>query len=69
MKVEKESAEYLKQTERTKKLSPYKISWLAQFRAVLWRSWISYIKDPFVLRIRIVQTIVSNPIFFQRQDY
>lgn len=40
--------------------SPYKASWWTQFRAVLWRSWISLIKEPMVIRVRIIQTVVSG---------
>ncbi|KAF2898580.1 hypothetical protein ILUMI_07594 [Ignelater luminosus] len=38
--------------------NPYKASWSAQFRAVLWRSWISIIKDPFLIKVRLLQTVV-----------
>lgn len=39
--------------------SPYKASWFAQFRAVLWRSWLSVMKDPFLIKVRLLQIIVS----------
>lgn len=40
--------------------SPYKASWCEQFRAVLWRSWLSVIKEPILIRVRLLQTIVSE---------
>jgi hypothetical protein len=42
------------------KRSPYKASWWAQLRAVLWRSWISIIKEPILIKVRILQTLVSS---------
>ena len=41
------------------KTSPYKASWGAQFSALLWRSWLTIIKDPFLLKVRIGTSIVS----------
>ncbi|XP_060528288.1 ABC transporter G family member 5-like [Cylas formicarius] len=40
--------------------SPYKASWFAQFRAVLWRSWLSIIKEPLLMRVRLMQTILVS---------
>ncbi|XP_046741059.1 ABC multidrug transporter H-like [Diprion similis] len=37
---------------------PYKASWCEQFRAVLWRSWISVIKEPMLIKVRFLQTIM-----------
>ncbi|KAI9559857.1 ABC protein [Daphnia sinensis] len=37
--------------------SPYKVSWFAQFKAVFWRSLISVIREPTVLKVKIIQTI------------
>jgi hypothetical protein len=39
--------------------SPYKASWIAQFRAVLWRSIISVYREPAILRVKSFETIVS----------
>ncbi len=47
--------------------TPYKASWFAQLRAVFWRSVISVFREPVVLRVKIIQTIVSfavKPSFF-----
>lgn len=38
--------------------SPYKASWCEQFRAVLWRSWLSVIKEPILIKVRLLQTVV-----------
>jgi len=42
--------------------SPYKASWCEQFRAVLWRSWLSIIKEPILIKVRLLQTIVRFPL-------
>lgn len=39
--------------------SPYKASWWTQFKAVLWRSWLSVRKDPTLMKVRLLQTLVS----------
>ncbi|XP_075237816.1 uncharacterized protein LOC142334036 [Lycorma delicatula] len=39
-------------------LSPYKASWYAQFKAVFWRSWISVWKEPVLIKVRMLQTIM-----------
>jgi hypothetical protein len=48
--------------------SPYKASWFSQFRAVLWRSWISVIREPAVLRVKAFQTIVSRRNLFLKSE-
>ena len=45
----------------TTRSSPYKASWGEQFTALLWRSWLSIVKDPMILRIRIGTSIVGIP--------
>ncbi|KDR20987.1 Protein white [Zootermopsis nevadensis] len=42
--------------------SPYKASWWAQLRAVLWRSWISIIKEPLLIKVRILQTLMVSVV-------
>lgn len=44
------------------KRSPYKASWIAQFKAVMWRSWLSMKKEPVLTRVRILQTIMVSLI-------
>lgn len=43
--------------------SPYKANWIRQFRAVLWRSWISVIKEPILIKVRLLQSVVSMTYF------
>ncbi|XP_050452990.1 protein white [Cataglyphis hispanica] len=40
--------------------SPYKASWCEQFRAVLWRSWLSVIKEPLLIKVRLLQTVMIS---------
>uniref|UniRef100_A0A8D9A8A2 Protein white n=1 Tax=Cacopsylla melanoneura TaxID=428564 RepID=A0A8D9A8A2_9HEMI len=40
--------------------SPYKASWCTQFRAVLWRSWLSVRKDPTLMKVRLLQTLMVS---------
>ncbi|XP_011300537.1 protein white [Fopius arisanus] len=40
--------------------SPYKASWCEQFRAVLWRSWLSVIKEPILIKVRLLQTLMVS---------
>lgn len=44
-----QNVEFFEMQAAMKSRSPYKASWVAQFRAVLWRSWMSMIKEPMVL--------------------
>ena len=44
---------------KMKRSSPYKAGWFAQFRAVFWRSCISILREPAVLKVKLFQTIVS----------
>ncbi|ODM89457.1 Protein white, partial [Orchesella cincta] len=50
----------LKEVERVRKKSPFKASWCAQFRACLWRSWLTVLKDPLIMKIQLVQTIIVS---------
>jgi hypothetical protein len=40
--------------------SPYKASWMMQFRAVFWRSVISLLRESAIMRVKAFETIVSN---------
>lgn len=42
----------------SEKRSPYKANWWQQFKAVLWRSFLSVMKEPMIMQVRIIQTIV-----------
>ena len=42
----------------------YKASSSTQFRAILWRSLKSLSREPLVLKIRLIQTVVRTGIMF-----
>nr|XP_053632760.1 protein white-like [Cherax quadricarinatus] len=42
---------------QTKNASPYKASWVSQFCAVLWRSWLEVLREPYLVRIRFFQLL------------
>ncbi|XP_070566509.1 protein white-like [Ptychodera flava] len=44
--------------ERINGRSPYKASWCAQFRAVLWRTYLDTSREPMIIRVRTFQTII-----------
>ncbi len=52
--------------------SPYKASWFAQLRAVMWRSFLSIRREPAVLKVKAFQTIVIeiflNPHLLQLRN-
>jgi len=52
------SCDYLQLLEAHHSL--YKASWWAQLRAVMWRSWISIRKEPLLMKVRFLQTLVSS---------
>ncbi|KAL0130711.1 hypothetical protein PUN28_002381 [Cardiocondyla obscurior] len=60
--VHGEFEDTLKQLKYSKKSgrSVYKASWCEQFRAVLWRSWLSVIKEPILIKVRFLQTIMVS---------
>ncbi|XP_076634762.1 ABC transporter G family member 3 [Colletes latitarsis] len=63
----------LRDSKNHENRSPYKASWCEQFRAVLWRSWLSVIKEPILIKIRLLQTVMVSLLvgivyFNQRLD-
>ncbi|CAG9864008.1 unnamed protein product [Phyllotreta striolata] len=40
--------------------SPYKASCWAQFKALLWRSWMSLMKDSLIIKVRTLQTMMTS---------
>jgi len=42
----------------------YKATWFMQFRAVLWRSWLSVLKEPLLVKVRLIQTTVRSLFYF-----
>ncbi|XP_031332545.1 protein white-like isoform X2 [Photinus pyralis] len=45
-----------------RKTTPYKASWCTQFGAVLWRSWLSVIKEPLLIKVRLIQTFIMAAV-------
>ena len=37
----------------------YRATWCTQFRAILWRSWLTVLKEPLLVKVRLMQTVVS----------
>ncbi len=44
----------------TRKLKPYKASWMGQFLALLVRAWQALIQDSIIQWIKLYQYVVSN---------
>ena len=40
----------------------YKVSVLKQFQAVFWRCWLVNVREPMLMRARVVQSIVSETL-------
>lgn len=57
--IDGEFEDSLRDSKYSKNRSLYKASWCEQFRAVLWRSWLSVIKEPILIKVRLLQTVVS----------
>uniref|UniRef100_A0ABD2VRJ8 ABC membrane transporter n=1 Tax=Trichogramma kaykai TaxID=54128 RepID=A0ABD2VRJ8_9HYME len=55
-----EDAAYDSKNENLYNAMTYKASWFEQFRAVLWRSWISIVKEPILIKVRLLQTIMIS---------
>ncbi len=49
-------------TKESSNQSPYRASWFEQFAAVQWRSFLSVIKEPMLIQVRLFQTIVRRII-------
>lgn len=53
------------------KKSAYKASWWSQFRAVLWRSALSVVREPLIIKVRFIQTVfialLLGVIFLQQK--
>ncbi|XP_045473417.1 protein white-like isoform X1 [Harmonia axyridis] len=59
-------------SQRMQLLSPYKVSWIAQFRAVSWRCWLAIKKNPRLTRVKFYQVFfvsVLISILFWNQKY
>lgn len=43
----------------------YRASWWTQFVAILWRSWLSVLKEPMLVKVRLLQTTVRLTSIFR----
>ncbi|GFY43706.1 protein white [Trichonephila inaurata madagascariensis] len=65
------STNYSIPVPQIKETSRYKASWCSQFKAVLWRSWISLIRDPMLIKVRFLQSLVIGlmlGLIFYKQE-
>jgi len=57
---------------KVRRSSPYKAGWFAQFRAVFWRSSLSILREPAVLKVKLFQTVFISiliALIYQGQTY
>ncbi|XP_037032823.1 protein white [Bradysia coprophila] len=40
----------------------YRATWWTQFCAILWRSWLNVLKEPFLVRVRLLQTVMVSSL-------
>ncbi|CAL4079531.1 unnamed protein product, partial [Meganyctiphanes norvegica] len=40
--------------------SPYKASWISQFRMLLWRSWLEVVREPMLIKVRFFQVVAIS---------
>ncbi|PBC32436.1 Protein white [Apis cerana cerana] len=71
--INNEFDDSMRDSKYSKNRSLYKASWCEQFRAVLWRSWLSVIKEPILIKVRLLQTVMVSLLvgivyFNQRLD-
>lgn len=71
--VEKENNHSLTQNVndlKNIKQSPYKANWFQQFSAVIWRSFLSVVRDPQILVVKASSSIVSGyrTLFYKTQN-
>lgn len=49
----------------------YRAGWVPQLKAIIWRSWISTLKEPLLIKVRLIQTVMIavliGLIFFQQK--
>jgi len=48
--------------EEIKHSSPYSVGWITQFRALIWRSFLSVIREPKLIKVRLFQTIFISTL-------
>lgn len=47
----------------------YRSTWCTQFRAILWRSWITVLKEPMLVKVRLIQTVVCVVSVFEFKTF
>lgn len=57
-RIKAESNEYSLMTANGNGAEGYRATWCIQFRAILWRSWLTVLKEPLLVRVRLLQTVV-----------
>ena len=45
--------------EVTDDVEDYKASWMTQYTALLWRSWLGLTRDPVLVKVTLLQNLVS----------
>ncbi|XP_002742012.1 protein white-like [Saccoglossus kowalevskii] len=71
-KMKPSESKGLLEDHNIKSRSPYKASWFAQFRAVMWRTYLDNSREPMIIRVRTVQTVIIALIIglvFLQQPY
>ncbi|KAL7031147.1 hypothetical protein ACKWTF_006909 [Chironomus riparius] len=43
-----------------RKIQRFRASWLTQFHAITWRAWLSVLKEPMLVKVRLSQTIMVS---------
>ena len=62
-----ENAQCHTQDSKKVKKSPYKANWFQQFSAVMWRSFLSFVRDPEILVVKASTSIVSCTKTFHKK--
>ena len=70
LQAETDSLEYPDQDQPSTS-SPYTVGWCGQFHALLWRGWLGVVREPKIVKVRILQTIFTalliGGIYFGQQ--
>jgi len=45
--------------DQTTPSSPYTVGWCGQFQALLWRGWLGVVREPRIVKVRVLQTIFT----------
>lgn len=48
-----------------KEIYEYRATWWTQFRAILWRSWLNVLKEPFLVRVRYANSTI---FYYERNN-